>query len=285
MAIVQKFRFTRTVFGSLHDRMICKVSFGYTETLHNVATASPTAIMAAQSMSAAIQTLIPASLGGSVTINQPDVPRVLTITPGGTAADSGSGLVLITGLNVEGKTIGQSFQLVPSSTAIITGTLAFKSITSIVFPASSGTDTTISVGFGNALGTYHRLFPNHTAVKEVDVTGTAEGTIRTERTLNATAPTITSSNEKLIELNTITPVVTPDGAHAYELYYIYQNWSLWDKNDNPIYSTSTSTSSTSSSSSSSTSSTSTSSTSTSSTSTSSTSSSTSSTSTSTTTTP
>lgn len=258
-------RFTRTVFGSEKDQMITKVSWGYTETQKNVATSSNTYCLAATSMTAVAKDYIPTALGGDATITQPDVPRNLLVKPAGTAGDVGNGIVVITGKNVEGAVITENFALTDGDTTVITGKKAFKSITKIQIPAGDGNYAgTISVGVGNALGLYHRLFPGYTAVKEVDITGTT----RALRTLNGTNPTLTSSNEKIICLNTITPTTTPNGSTAYELYYIYTHWSLHDNASNPDWSTSTSTSTSSTSTSTTTSitTTSTSSTSTSSTS-------------------
>jgi hypothetical protein len=277
-------RFTRTVFGSQKDQMICKVSWGYTETQLKVAASSNTYCMAATAMGVVAVDYVPTTLGGEASITQPDVPRNLIVKPAGTAGDLGAGIVVITGTNVEGATISENFPLTDGNTDAITGTKAFKSITNIHIPAGEGTLAgTISVGVGNALGTYHRLFPNNTTVKVVKDDGTT-------RSLDTT-PTITKANEGRIESNLITPATVPNGTYFYHIYYIYDHWTLGDVNGDPDWSTSTSTSTSSTSTSTTTSITTTSTSSTSistsstSISTSSTSSSTSSTSTSTTTVP
>jgi hypothetical protein len=240
MAITDRVRrFTRTVFGSEKDSMITKISWGYTETQREVDATSTTACMAATALGTVAVDYVPTSLGGDKTITDPDVPRVLIVKPAGTAGDVGTGIVVITGKNVEGATITENFPLTDASTTAITGKKAFKSITKVHLPwGDGGFGATVSIGVGNALGLYHRLFPNYTAVKEVDITGTT----RALRTLNGTNPSLTSANEKYIELNTITPTTTPDGLTAYELYFIYTHWSLHDNGSNPDWSTSTSTS-------------------------------------------
>ena len=221
-------------------------------------------------------------------ITNPDVPRVLAVTPGGTAADIGNGIITITGTNVEGATITDTFQLVDGDTTQIVGTKAFRTVTSIAIPATEGNAATFTIDTTNRLGLNHRLFPNNSTVKVVSQT-TVGGASTTQN-----APTINDADEQYVEKNLITPAVNPDGTTFLTIYYIYDSWSTDDINDNPEYETTTSTSSTSTSTSTSTFTTSTSSTSTSSTSsstsstsssTSSTSSSTSSTSTSTTTVP
>ena len=228
-------RFTRTVFGSEKDQMICKVSWGYTDVSKMAAATSNTYCMAATTMGLVAVDYVPTSLGGEKAITQPDVPRVLIVKPAGTAGDVGAGVVVITGTNVEGATISENFALTDGATTAITGKKAFKSITNVHLPSGDGTFAgTISIGIGNALGTYHRLFPSNTTVKVVKDDGTT-------RSLDTT-PAITSANEKYIELNTITPATVPTGLLFYHIYYIYDHWTLGDVNGNPDWSTSTSTS-------------------------------------------
>lgn len=272
MTIIRKARwYQRHAFGSPWDKQICKHSFGYTHTFKEVAAASDTAVHAAITGAFTAQTV-------TTSITNPDVPRVLKVQPGGTAADVGNGKVVITGTNVEGATITDTIQLADGSTAEIEGIKAFATVTSILIPKCEGTAATFSVGYTNKLGLNHRLFANNTTVKVVYDTavGTADN-----RTIDS-APTISDADDQYVEKNFIIPAKTPDGTYTYTIYYVYDSWTLGDLNDNPRYLTTTSTSSTSTSTTTSTHTTSTSSTSTSSTSqsTSSTSSSTSSTSTS-----
>lgn len=263
----------RLTSGTTHYKNLYNNTFGYTETRKKVANGTSTAILAATNGAAAAQTVITG-------ITQPDVPRALSLTP--TANTTGSPLtVVVTGLNVEGKTITESFVIPVNSTTIVNGTKAFKSIISVAIPGNT-TGLTITVGTRNLLGVYHRLFNQNTTVKVY-----AAATVYGALTLQG-APTV-ASNETDIERNTVSPATTPDGSKFYIICYAFDNWALAPVNDQPEYSTTTSTSSTSTSTSTTTITTSTSSTSssTSSTSTSSTSqsTSTSSTSTSTTTTP
>jgi len=272
MAIDDKTRnFDRVTFGSLLDKSVCKVSFGHTETNKKVAAASDTAVHAAITLTKATAQTI------TTGITNPDVPRVLKVQPGGTNTDLGNGVVVVTGLNVEGRTITDSFQLVDGDSTEIEGTKAFKTVSSILVPAAEGKAATVSVGYTNKLGLYHRLYPNNTTVKVV-YRSSAYGT----PTLDST-PTINDADEYHVEKNFITPNTTPDAAKIFDIFYIYDYWTVGEVSSYEEWSTSTSTSSTSTSTTTSYTTTSTSSTSTSSTSssTSSTSSSTSSTSSST----
>lgn len=244
---------------------------GYTENLKKVAAANTTAVMAAAATVAAGKTFN----SGNSTITNPDVPRNLTITTGGTTADIAAGNVVITGTNVEGKVITESFLMADNLNGSVTGNKAFKTVTSVVFPAADGTTATIAVGYGAKLGLNHRLITGSTSIVVVSDTA-PDGTAPV---LQA-APSASSLDAEEVENNTVTPATTPNGTTYLTIFYWYHKVQIAEINDMDTWSTSTSTSSTSTSSSTSSTSTSTSSTSVS---TSSTSSSTSSTSTSTTT--
>lgn len=263
--------------GTIHYKNLYNNTFGYTETQKKVAAGATASIIAATAGSLTADTTITSG------ITQPDVPRVLKLTI--TTATTSPGTVVLTGTNIEGEVMTENFVVAQGTTGDINGTKAFFSVTSLFIPRNMGTTTTYSVGTLNALGINHRLFKNNTTVKVYSATTTAD---YTSLTLQA-QPTVTASGAD-VELNTVTPATTPNGASFYVICYTYDNWSDGISfQDQPEYSTTTSTSSTSTSTSTTTITTSTSSTSisTSSTSasTSSTSSSTSSTSTSTTTAP
>lgn len=265
----------RATFGTLHYKNIYSTTFGYTEYQKKIAAGTATAIMAGTAGTAAAQTIT-----SSASITQPDVPRALSVTP--SANTTGSPLsVVVTGTNVEGKVITEAFIIPVNSTTIVNGVKAFKSVTSVAIPSNTS-GLTASVGTQNVLGLRHRLFKNNTTVK-VHTNSTAYGVLTLQ-----SAPTVVA-NEVDIELNTVLPATIPNGSLNFIICYTFDNWSLAPYQDQPEYSTTTSTSSTSSSTSTTTITTSTSSTSVStsstSSSTSSTSSSTSSTSTSTTTAP
>ena len=265
----------RHTFGTLSYKNLYSHTVGYTDTSNEVNAANATAIMAATNGATTVTTVTDG-------LTDPDVPRALSVTPGGTSADILDSHVTVTGTNVEGKTISEKFNTASGSTTVINGSLAFRTITRVVIGQMGGSGATFSVGTQNKLGVNHKLWLNNTTVKVYSRT-IPYGAL----TLQG-APTVVASDT--IERNLVTPATTPDNTTAYIIMYTYDNWSDGTTlNDQPEYSTTTSTSSTSSSTSTTTVTTSTSSTSisTSSTSisTSSTSISTSSTSTSTTTTP
>lgn len=84
---------------------------------------------------------------------QPDVARNLVVTPGSTTADVAAGNVTIVGKDIRGNTITENFAFLANQTTAVTGTKAFKTITSIAFPAEdSPYGATWDVGVGDALG-------------------------------------------------------------------------------------------------------------------------------------
>jgi hypothetical protein len=267
----------RESFGTLNYKNLFNLSFGYTQTHKKVAAGTNTSVLAATAGASTAQTV-------TTNITQPDVPRALSVTVGGSAAGVQAGSVIVTGTNREGKVISEAFPVTVGFTGTLNGVKAFKTVTSVFIPAQLGATATFAVGTRNVLGVAHRLYRNNTTVKVYSASDVQASNL----TLQG-VPTVTA-NESDIELNTVTPATAPDGSKFLIICYTFANWSDGSSvNDQPEYSTTTSTSSTSSSTSTTTITTSTSSTSSStsstSQSTSSTSQSTSSTSTSTTTAP
>lgn len=265
----------RFSLGSNQYKNIYSGNFGYTQTSKKVASASTTAVMAATAAATSNVTVLTG-------LTDPDVPRNLTVTAGGTTADIRDSNITVNGTNIEGKPISEAFKFADQATGTVTGAKAFRTVTSVVIGQQGSSAPTFSVGTGNKLGVNHRLFNQNTTVKVYTSTA-AYGALTLQN-----APTIVA-NEDRLENNTVQPATTPNSSLIFNIFYYFDDWSLAPVNDNPEYSTTTSTSSTSSSTSSTTITTSTSSTSVSTSSTSvsstSTSLSTSSTSTSTTTTP
>lgn len=145
----------------------------------------------------------------TTSITNPDVPRVITATAGGTAADIKAIQVTINGTNAAGETITEDLPAFTVNTAgIVTGTKAFKTVTSIVIPAHDGTGATTAIGTGPALGLNHKLTTNTVL----------PGLSSFDATLETTDPTVTVSATAL-ESNTITFDTTLDGSPV-DAYYL-----------------------------------------------------------------
>lgn len=237
----------RHASGTINYRNIYASSFGYTETKKKVSAGASTAVLAAVAGASAAQVV-------TAGITQPDVPRALSLTVGGTAAGVQQSSVVITGTNVEGKVITESFVTTQGTTGTVNGVKAFKTVTSVAIPAQVGTSATFAVGTQNILGINHRLFKNNSTVKVYSATAH-------KGALTLQIPPTVVAHDSLVELNTVLPGTTPNGSTFLIICYVFDNWALAPYQDQPEYSTTTSTSSTSSSTSTTTITTSTSSTS------------------------
>jgi hypothetical protein len=86
-------------------------------------------------------------------ITDPDIPRVVSATAGGTANDIKAIQVTINGTNAFGETITEDLPVFTVNTAgTKIGSKAFATVTSIVIPAHDGTSATTAVGVGDIIG-------------------------------------------------------------------------------------------------------------------------------------
>lgn len=86
---------------------------------------------------------------------QPDVPRNIVITPGGTTADVEACVIVVNGTNYYNKVISENFTFIADQSSAVTGSKAFKTVTSVVWPAnceSGGFAATWSIGVGEKIG-------------------------------------------------------------------------------------------------------------------------------------
>lgn len=222
-------------------------------------------------------------------ITQPDVPRVLAVTTGGSGASAGN--ILITGVNVEGKPITDTVAINTSGGQNVGG-LVFKRVTSVTIPIALGASGTITVDTTNKIGLNHRLVPNYSTIVCLSSVltspftgGAGNSSFKANFPVVEAAVSSSNTDNEFVEKNWAQPATTPNGTTFLYFFYWFYKVLVYPPKDSPeFYSTTTSTSTSSTSTSTSFSSTSTS-ISTSSTSTSATTVSTSSTSTSTTTLP
>ncbi|WEK53325.1 MAG: hypothetical protein P0Y55_12085 [Candidatus Cohnella colombiensis] len=124
-------------------------------------------------------------------ITQPSVPRNITATAGGTAADIKAIQVIIEGTNFNDEVITETLPAFTASTAgTVTGIKAFKTVTKITIPAHTNTGATTAIGFGKKLGIPYKLPHNTVLFAALD------------NVREATAPTVTNS-ATAIENNTV----------------------------------------------------------------------------------
>ena len=151
--------------------------------------AAPAGVHAANATSSTVVTTI------TTAITNPSVPRNITATAGGTAASIAAVQVTINGTNYADEAISEVLPVFTVDTAgLVTGSKAFKTVTSIVIPIMDGAGATVAIGFGEKLGLPFKLAHN-TVLKTFF-----------DNTVEATAPTVTVSPTVLcsntIDLNT-----------------------------------------------------------------------------------
>ena len=86
---------------------------------------------------------------------QPDAPRNLVITPGTSTGDVAACTIVVNGTNIYGRAISENFVFADDASSAVTGAKAFKTVTSVVFPANcedGGFTATWAIGIGEKIG-------------------------------------------------------------------------------------------------------------------------------------
>jgi flagellin-like hook-associated protein FlgL len=156
---------------------------------------------------------------------QPDVPRNITVTAGGTAGDIKTGTVVVTGTNVEGAAISENFVFADDTTGAQTGSKAFKTVTSILFPVQDGTGATYDVGVGSKLGIGMRNIASMPIEVMVNTAGT--------ETIEAASASAFSTSA--VESNTVTTTTAMTGAIGFRVYVLNYKWAINPDNSTPDY--------------------------------------------------
>lgn len=149
---------------------------------------------------------------------QPDMARTLSITPGGTTGDIESCVVVISGTDFNGGSISENFTFAANATEKVTGLKAFKTVSSIVWPAdceSGSFAATWSVGTEEALG-LKRCVTNAGDFFFSLLNGSKE----------ATAPTLHPSGSAAVASNTVDFNGTYNGSNDFILYFM-QNFQCF----------------------------------------------------------
>jgi len=221
MSLNKTQRFSRHTFGDngyYGRRNVVSVSFAATD-LKKPQAASGNALLAATS----------AGNGGATTLTptaQPDIPRNITLAIAATTAtDIAASAIVITGTNVEGKTITESLTPTADTPGTLTGSKAFKTVTSVAVPQQDGASVTVAIGYGAKLGIGLRSLST-SAIKVLT------NNAGTEALENASASALSSS---AVESNTVTPTTTPDGTIEMRVYVLNYNWHINPTNAQPTY--------------------------------------------------
>ena len=91
-------------------------------------------------------------------VAQPPCARNLTVTVAATTAGHvKAAAIVVTGKNLAGETITESFTPTADTPATLVGAKAFASVTSVAVPAQDGDSVTVDVGFGQLIGLPYKL--------------------------------------------------------------------------------------------------------------------------------
>ena len=155
-------------------------------------------LSAAQTVAADADGVAEITMGTSkktVTTGLAAMPCARNLTVVGTAAGI-TGTLKVTGTNMAGETIEESFTL--NGTTAQTGNMAFASVTKVEVPVRNAADDAVQIGWGVKFGIPYKLSLN--TVLAAYVNGSKE----------ATAPTVAVSSSAL-ESNTISMNTAPSG--------------------------------------------------------------------------
>lgn len=150
-------------------------------------------------------------------VAQPDVARNLVITPGSTTADVGTCVVVVNGTDFFGDSLSENFSFNDNASTATTGSKAFKTVSSVVFPAScedSPYGATWSVGYGEKLG-LKRCMDQAGHVLMSTVAGAYE----------STRPTV-AANSTQVSQNTADFNGTMNGSNDFEIFF-FQNFGCF----------------------------------------------------------
>lgn len=214
-------RYSRHTYGDngvLGKRNILSLSFVSTD-LRKPVVASATAVSAALATSNSVVT------AGTLAVTL-DVPRNITVTAGGTATSITASAITITGTNVEGKVITETFTPTVDTAGLLTGNKAFKTVTAYSIPIQDAAGATYSIGIGSKLGIGMR---NIASMPIKLLKRTAAGVESLE---DASASAFSSTD---VESNTVTTTTTMDGAIGFRVYVLNYKWAANPTNAQPDY--------------------------------------------------
>jgi hypothetical protein len=209
-------RYSRVSLGANGDvgrRNVCNISFARTD-LHAPAAASATAL-------ASVITLTTSGTTSQTITSVPDVPRNITVTLAGTTASIGAGNIVLTGTDWAGGPITENIAVTAATGGLLSGNKAFRTLTSLSYPATTGAGVTATVGYGSKLGLN---LPNlSTGVVRVWAKPAAGQESNTETLI---APTASALDPTVVSNNTITVNGTMNSVIEYVAYVLNYNWVI-----------------------------------------------------------
>lgn len=182
--------------------------------LEKVTHTAPIAASTVNILSSNLGAISAAAVTVSTFNSQPDVPRNIVVTPGGTTADIAAGNVVITGTDIHGNTISESLAILANGSTALTGSKAFRSVESISFPGEDSPYTASwTVGVGTKLGLSGCLDGAGWYLK-----GLVDG-------VDLTGSTVAADVDE-VSKNTIIPNPAPDAARSFDLLF-FPNYACY----------------------------------------------------------
>jgi len=139
------------ITGSTSTAQDARLVPTYVAEYTNPVVADVDAIIATLGSTAGIQTLTGASLDGVVGAGAIPHPRNLVIVLS-SHVDWDATTAVIIGTDIDGAALSEDFAIPNAGNATVTGAKAFKTVTSVVIPAQSGTGGTATIGTGIKMG-------------------------------------------------------------------------------------------------------------------------------------
>lgn len=123
----------------------------HVQTWTDPAAASTTALKTATATVASTVTILAAALSAGGKNALAAYPRNITFTTAGGTASDAPATATITGTDIDDNALTETVTL-SQTAATASGVKAFKTITSIAYPAADGTGATVAIGIGNVFG-------------------------------------------------------------------------------------------------------------------------------------
>jgi len=143
-----------------------------------------------------------------------DVCRALAVLPAGTTTDVKAGNVVVSGTNIHGKPISESFAFLDNASTATNGIKAFCTVTSIVFPIQDGTGAIYDVGTQDKLG-----------VRQCAASAGSLAWSTFNGAFETTRGVFTADADE-VEKNLFDPQGTLDGAKNVEIFFV-QNYGCY----------------------------------------------------------
>lgn len=139
-------------------------------------------------------------------------PRNVTFTTAGSTPSDAPANAVVVGTDINDDALSETVTLAQTGT-IASGVKAFKTITSVTYPAADGTDATVAIGFGVVMGLHSKIKSRAGAVAVL--MENEAGTVKAGDALAGTYVDAATSPPH----GSYTPGTAADGSNDYAVWY------------------------------------------------------------------